>query len=415
MLKKIFTGLCLSLLATSSAYAQVATVVPSFSSFSAFTADATLRLYYAGLACNGIVGNGLSGCTQQTQTFAPWTFPCSSAAIGSNSAFCVSGTALRVTGQNSSGELGRGNLAQLTSWTTVSVGPSGAPVKVAAGLRNSYLLKSDGILYAAGYPSFGQLGIATGASGQFFVHSLTGVTNIFAGESNIYALRTNGSLWAAGDNTNGTLGAGVTGDWSNWAQTMASGAVKVAASATHALMLKSDGSVWVTGRSNAGQFGQGFVSTERSNVWAKVVDNARDIATGVDSSFIIGKNNQLYVAGDNSFGILGAGPVSTVPVFTPVLSNVANVQTSRYSAIAIKGDGSVWGAGQNGGGELGLGHNQTVMSWQQLPTGLPALVPSIPAAASTGLTIVGTSLSPAKALLAVPAGVASWRNNPGGQ
>lgn len=415
MLKQLISGLCLSLLATSSAYSQVAAVVPSFSSFSAFTSDATLRLYYAGLACNGIVGNGAGGCSQQTLTFAPWTFPCSSAAIGSNSGFCISGTSLRVTGQNTDGVLGRGTLTPTLSWAVVTVGATGVPTKVVAGLRNSYLLKSNAVLYAAGSPSFGQLGISTAASGHFFVESLTGVTNVFAGENNVYALRSNGSLWAAGDNTNGTLGAGVTGDWSNWVQSVPSGAVKVAASATHALLLKNDGSVWVTGRSNAGQFGQGFMSSQRSNVWTKAVDNARDIATGVNSSFVIGKNNQLYVAGDNSFGILGAGLVSTVPVFTPVLSDVANVQTSRFSAIAIKGDGSVWGAGQNGSGELGLGHTQTIMTWQQLPTGLPALVPSIPAAATTGLTIVGTSRSPAKALLAVPAGVDTWRNSPQGQ
>lgn len=415
MLKQLSSGLCLSLLAMSAAYAQVATVVPSFSSFCAFTADSALRLYYAGLACNGVVGNGSAGCATQTPTFSAWTSPCSSAAVGSNSAFCISGTSFKVTGQNTNGVLGRGNLAQVNTWATVTVGTTGTPVKVVAGLRNTYVLKSTGILFAAGYPSLGQLGITTAANGQTFVQSLTGVANVFVGENNVYALKTDGSMWAAGDNTNGTLGAGVTADWSNWVQTMAAGAVKVSASATHALLLKSDGSVWVTGRSTAGQFGQGYLASTRIDTWIKVVDNARDIATGIDSSFIIGKNNQLYVAGDNSFGILGAGPVSTVPAFTSVLSNVANMATSRYSAVAIKGDGSVWGTGQNANSELGLGHNQMVMTWQQLPTGLPALIPTIPAAIASGLAIVGTSLSPSKALLAVPAGVATWRSTPWGQ
>jgi alpha-tubulin suppressor-like RCC1 family protein len=408
MLKRVITGLCFSLLAASTAYAQVATVVPSFSTFSGITADASLRLYYAGLACNGVAGNGSSGCATKTTAFTSWTWPCSAAAVGSNSAFCISGTNLYVTGQNTDGVLGRGTITQVNSWTTATVGTTGTPSKVVAGLRNSYVLKSNGILYAAGYPSQGMLGITTSANGRSFVQSLTGVVNVFAGENNVYALKTDGSLWAAGDNTNGTLGAGLSSDWSNWVLTMPSGAVKVASSATHALLLKSDGSVWVTGKSTAGQFGQGYLSDLRNNAWIKVADNARDIATGIDSSFIIGKNNQLYVAGDNSFGILGAGPVSTVPAFTPVLSNVANMNTSRYSALAIRGDGTLWGTGQNANGELGLGHTNTVMSWQAVPTPFGAMTPSIPAATASGLAILGTSLSPAKVLLYVSAGGATW-------
>lgn len=404
--RRLTAALALALL-TSGAQAQVATVVPSFSTFSALTADSSLRLYYAGLSCNGVAGNGTSGCSSQTSSFTSWTWPCTSAAIGSNSSFCISGSILKVTGQNTNGVLGRGNQSTVNSWTTVTVGTQGTPTKVVAGLRNTYVLKSNGDLYAAGYPSLGLLGISTSASGQSFVLSMSSVANVFAGENSVYALKTDGSLWAAGDNSNGTLGAGLATDWSNWVQTMPSGAVRVEASATHALLLKSDGSVWVTGRNSSGQFGQGYVSTARVNTWTKAVDNARDIATGVGSSYIIGKNNQLYVAGDNSFGILGAGPVSTVPAFMSVMTNVANMNTSRYSALAIKGDGSLWGSGQNANAELGLGHSNVVMTWQQLPVPFATMTPSIPAAIASGLAIIGTSLSPAKVLLSVPAG-ATW-------
>jgi alpha-tubulin suppressor-like RCC1 family protein len=406
LLKQLTAGVGLALL-TLTANAQVATIVPSLSPFSAVTADSTLRLYFAGLSCNGVTGNGTTGCSTLTPTFSNWTWPCASAAIGSNSAFCISGTALRVAGQNAYGVLGRGNLTPITSWTTVTVGATGTPTKVVAGLRNTYLLKSNGELYAAGYPSEGLLGVATAASGQTFVLSMSAVSNVFAGENTVYALKTDGSLWAAGDNTNGTLGAGLAADWSNWVQTMPSGAVKVAASATHALVLKNDGSVWVAGRNGAGQFGQGHISGGRVDRWMKVVDNARDIATGLGSSYVIGKNNQLYVAGDNSFGILGAGPVSTVPAFTSVLANVANLNTSRFSALAVRGDGTLWGTGQNASAELGLGHTNMVHTWEQVPATFAPMTPSIPAAIGTGLAIVGTSLSPAKVLLSVPTD-ATW-------
>jgi alpha-tubulin suppressor-like RCC1 family protein len=406
LLKQTIAALGLALLA-SAAHAQVATIVPSLSPFSGVTADATLRLYSAGLSCNGVAGTGATGCSTLTPSFASWTWPCASAAVGSNSAFCVSGTSLRVTGQNANGVLGRGNLTPVYTWATVTVGATGTPTKVVAGLRNTYLLKSNGDLYASGYPAEGRLGITTAVTGQTFVFSLSSVANVFAGENNVYALKTDGSLWAAGDNTNGTLGAGLASDWSTWVQTMPSGVVKVAASATHALVLKNDGSVWVAGRNSSGQFGQGHVSSDRVDRWLKVVENARDIATGLGSSYVIGKNNQLYVAGDNSFGILGAGPVSTVPAFTPVLTNVANMNTSRFSALAVKGDGTLWGTGQNASAELGLGHTNMVRTWEQVPASFAPMIPSIPAAIDVGLAIVGTSLSPAKVLLSMQTG-ATW-------
>jgi alpha-tubulin suppressor-like RCC1 family protein len=412
MLKRVFTGLCFSLLAATSAHAQVATVVPSFSTFSGITADASLRLYYAGLTCNGVAGDGTSGCTRKVPSFTSWAGPCTSAAIGSNSAFCISGTALQVTGQNAYGELGVGTTTPRLYWTAVTLpGTLSVPKKVVAGLRNSYVLKSDGSLYVAGYTGEGLRGITSTASGTTYTLSLSGVADVFAGENNVYAVKTDGTLWSAGVNAKGTLGAGTTAAWSNWTQTMPSGVKKVVASATHALLLKSDGSVWAAGGNEAGQFGQGFLSTAATTTWTRIAGNARDIAVGLNGSYVLGNNNQLYVAGDNSYGALGAGPVSSAPSFVSVLNNVANLNTSRYGALAVRGDGTLWGAGQNANGELGLGHTTMSMSWQQaLPT-FGVLAPLLQLPSVEGISIIPGNLSPAKVLLSVPAGGATWRSS----
>jgi alpha-tubulin suppressor-like RCC1 family protein len=83
-------------------------------------------------------------------------------------------------------------------------------VAIAAGQYHSLALAEDGLVWAWGSDSNGQLGNGAGGGGATPV-SVTGLTNVVAiaaGTSSSYALKADGTLWAWGRNSDGELGDG---------------------------------------------------------------------------------------------------------------------------------------------------------------------------------------------------------------
>ena len=139
-----------------------------------------------------------------------------------------------------------------TNWFTIS-----------AGDQHTVALKSDGTLWARGHNGYGQLG-----DGTFITHKntptqeSTGATDwsaVAAGLKHTVALKSDGTLWSWGWNGQGQLGDGTTVDKTNPTQesTGATDWSAITAGFYHAVALKSDGTLWAWGSNGQGRLGDG--------------------------------------------------------------------------------------------------------------------------------------------------------------
>jgi alpha-tubulin suppressor-like RCC1 family protein len=166
-------------------------------------------------------------------------------------------------GFNGSGQLGDGTTTQRPTPVQVSgLGAGSGVVAIAAGTNFSFALKADGTVWAWGANFGGQLGDGTftqrvtpvqvkAPSGTGF---LSGITAIVANGST-YVLKSDGTVWAWGNNGAGELGDGTTTTRSLPVQVLGAGgtgfltgATAVAAGAFHGGALLSDGTAWNWGQ-----------------------------------------------------------------------------------------------------------------------------------------------------------------------
>ena len=117
-------------------------------------------------------------------------------------------------GSNGNNGNGLGQSGQINSPTLIF--PDGASiVDVAVNGAATYILKSDGTVYSAGYNGFGQLGSLYHPGGNAFAKvalpSAFKAEKIFAANSNAWAVGSNGQSYAWGAGSNDTLGTGYTG------------------------------------------------------------------------------------------------------------------------------------------------------------------------------------------------------------
>ena len=117
-------------------------------------------------------------------------------------------------GSNGNNGNGLGTSGQINSPTLIF--PEGASiVDIAVNGAATYVLKSDGTVFSAGYNVFGQLGSLFHPGGNAFARVALPTTfraeRIFAANSNAWAVGSNGQTYAWGAGSNDTLGTGYTG------------------------------------------------------------------------------------------------------------------------------------------------------------------------------------------------------------
>lgn len=345
-----------------------------------------------GDGANGKLGDGAEedrmAPVEVTSRGAFWgrTVFAGAAGGGHSLAACSDGTVVS-WGVNTDGQLGINSTTGSFEPVAVDMPANRKVIAVAAGASHSLALDADGMVFAWGRNTNGQLGNnSTTQSNAPVAVSTAGVLSgrtvvaIAAGTSHSLALCSDGRVVAWGLNTYGQLGnnSTVQSDVPVLVSTT-SGAlagktvVAISAGADHSLALCSDGSVAAWGRNTNGQLGNN--STTQSTIPAAVTTGFGAlqgkavvvIAGGGSHSLALCTDGTVAAWGLNAAGQLGNGgnTQSTTPVAVTASGVLAGksvfmVAAGAAHSIAHCRDGTVaaWGANSNGE----LGNNSTSAS-----------------------------------------------------
>jgi alpha-tubulin suppressor-like RCC1 family protein len=235
--------------------------------------------------------------------------------------------------------------------------------KIAAAGNQSFLVKSDGTLWAWGSNIHGQLGDGTTISKKSPVR--IGSDNHWASISTGYyhtayslALKTDGTLWGWGANDYGVLGDGTTvkktspvqiGRDKDW--------TFVGVWCSHSLALKSDGTLWGWGLNLTGQLGDGTTVNKLSPVQIGTDKDWVSVAVGFAHSVALKSNGTLWAWGRNQSGQLGDGTTENKqsPVQIGTGKDWVLIAAGGSHSIALKSNGTLWAWGANNDGQLGDG------------------------------------------------------------
>jgi len=274
----------------------------------------------------------------------------------------------------------------LVSTITVYGGGSGA---ISAGHSSSFVIQSDGSLWAWGDNSAGQLGDGTTVNRYAPVKIIDDVVAVSSGVSHTMAIRNDGSLWGWGSNNRGELGDGTTErqfapirimddvvhvstgyyttmairtDGSLWAWgiiriegdsqsympvKIMDDIIAVSTSGTNTAVIKSDGSLWAWGANLGGRLGDG-TNTSRPTPY-KIKDEVVVVSAGDSITMAVRADDSLWTRGNNAFGNLGDGTIINRQEPVKILDEVVFVSTGTYHSTAIRTDGSLWLWGANHG------------------------------------------------------------------
>ncbi|MBL9130935.1 MAG: hypothetical protein JNG86_07040 [Verrucomicrobiaceae bacterium] len=293
-------------------------------------------------------------------------------------------------GHNVDGRLGDGTTT--TRSTPVAVDMSGVMagksiIAVAAGEDHSLALSSDGLVFAWGNGSFGQLGDGLGADSHTPVAvSTTGVLSgktivaIAAGSGFSLALTSDGLLYGWGLDLGGTLGdgAGITTQDEPVAVDMSGSLagktiVQFGAGAGFVMALASDGQVYgwgtashVLGATNPST-NESPVPVDDTGVFA--TKSVAQISVGMYHVLALTSDGLLYSWGSNSDGALGDGTTTTSP--SPILVDASGVlagktiqslRAGNSCSHVLTSDAELYGWGGNASGQVGDGTLSTRLS-----------------------------------------------------
>jgi alpha-tubulin suppressor-like RCC1 family protein len=288
-------------------------------------------------------------------------------------------------GENAGGQLGNGSTAAAVA-SPVAVDMSGAllgktVVAVAAGAFHSLALTSDGLLFAWGKNTNGELGNnSTADSSVPILVDMTGVlagkaiVQIAAGQGCSAVLDSTGKVYAWGQNNYGQLGDGTTTESHVAVAVDTSGVLsgkvvsQLSLGASHSLVLTSDGMVFAWGMNLRGQLGNGTTTSSSSPVAVDVSGvlaskTITSLAGGYTHSLALASDGTVYAWGADEYGMLGNASVA-VQSYTAVAVDTTGVLSGKtvsaiaaglYNSLALTSDGDLVCWGLNSYGQVGDG------------------------------------------------------------
>ena len=242
------------------------------------------------------------------------------AAGGGHSCSVMADQSVWCWGQNTTGQLGNGTVAD----STVPVQVAGLPpaIAVAGGHDHSCAIDTGHHVWCWGANAFGQLGNGTtsvDSTAPVQAGTFQGL-QVSAGDGFSCAVTAMHTARCWGDNNFGELGDGTTNDSSTPMLVKGlTGVTAVAAGYFHACALLTTGRVWCWGDNGNGELGDG--TTTASDVPVPTpLEAATAIAAGAADSCAITSGGDLQCWGNNSVGQLGIGNFTDADVPTQVAS-----------------------------------------------------------------------------------------------
>ncbi|MBV9739596.1 MAG: hypothetical protein JOZ30_08150 [Hyphomicrobiales bacterium] len=220
-------------------------------------------------------------------------------------------------------------------------------VAISAGDGHSITLKKDGTVWPWGNNADGQLGNGAKANDYFptpvQVSSLSDIKAVAAGNRHSLALKSDGTLWAWGNNLEGQLGNGTKVNAAAVVQVRGlSDVAAVAAGMGHSLASRNDGTVWAWGYNDDGELGDGTRKAHLTPAQIPGLLDVRAIAAGSHHSLALKNDGTVWMWGGQASGGFGQ---STTPRRVKGLSQIAAISAGGWYSLALKQDGTVWAWG----------------------------------------------------------------------
>lgn len=238
----------------------------------------------------------------------------------------------------------------------------------AASPSSSCAVTDDGLVYAWGNNSRGQIGNGTTSSTpvkeptQVTNSNITNVVQADMGAFHTLALKSDGTVWFWGDNTRGQRGDNTTSTSAVTTPSQVPGLTDVsfvACGAFFNICLKRDRTVWAWGDNTNGSLGLGDTTRRLVPTQITTLTNIVAVSCGVSHAIALNKDGVIYTWGLNTSGQVGSSSIS-ISVSTPYTDASWNTDYIGVSAgaefcHAIRRGGAVMAWGRNDKGQLGTG------------------------------------------------------------
>jgi alpha-tubulin suppressor-like RCC1 family protein len=266
-------------------------------------------------------------------------------------------------GGNLNGEIGDGTTTD--RYSQVQIGTKEWK-QVSAGYNHSLAIKTDGSLWAWGFNILGQLGDGTNSEkhSPVKIGTASNWKQISAGNNYSVAIRTDGTLWSWGYNDRGQLGTGSTaakyapvkiGTSSDWKM--------VVARNNFTMAIKKDSTLWAWGCNDQGQLGDGTTIDKHVPVQIGTDKDWKTISAGWDHALALKYNGTLWAWGYDNYGQLGDSTKESrvSPKMVDNATDWKDISAGYEHSLATKADGTLWSWGYNYYGQLGNGSDGNAM------------------------------------------------------
>jgi E3 ubiquitin-protein ligase HERC2 len=251
------------------------------------------------------------------------------------------------------------------------------PSLIVGGARSTYIVSSDGKVYAAGDNTSGCLGISGSdqhISTPTLIPSLShyGIKKVATHSCarHALALTADGKVFSWGDGQWGQLGHGneLDMDRPKMIEALLGKHVReVACGSGYSAAISSNGELFTWGRGDMGQLGHGDTQSHSKPKQVQGLSGKRCVCVGCGGrsghTLASTDDDMLWSWGDHSFGKLGTGGSVTANLLTPRKvgglegGSIVQLECGPHSSLALTKGGKVytWGKGEN----HRLGHGNT--------------------------------------------------------